>query len=400
MACEYYIGLMSGTSIDGIDAVLVQINEHKMQLVAQLALKWPTMTQNLLHSLCHKDQKNELEKAFEARLAIAHREAYAVEQLLKKANLQASDIIAIGSHGQTVRHMPHRHYSVQLDSGPYLANLSNIDTIFDFRMADLACDGQGAPLTPIFHQLLLGNEHKTTFILNLGGIANLTILENKELICGFDCGPANTLIDAMCKELFDCAYDKNGEIAKQGQINTIFFNDLCSYFADYLNKDYPKSTGRELFNIDAILNLLNNKINKYDIITTLSYFSCYCAVKDIKNYLKTKHPYNDNDNNTNEHNFELILCGGGAHNQYISTCFERELQQEKVKVLTSSHYNISEDFFEAQAFAYFAYLFVHGQNLDLKTITGAQKNSILGCLAPAANGYYSQIMRNYKSTNN
>lgn len=387
MSLEYYIGLMSGTSIDGIDAVLVQINKEQIQLIASYALKWPVMTQNLLHSLCHKDQSNELEKAFEARLAIAHREAYAVEQLLKKANLKASDIIAIGSHGQTVRHMPHRHYSVQLDSGPYLSNLTKIDTIFDFRMADLACDGQGAPLTPIFHQMLLGDDNKISFILNLGGIANLTILKHKQIVCGYDCGPANTLIDTACKEFFDCNYDKDGNFALQGTLNLKLFNELCEKFKDYLNASYPKSTGRELFNFEAISHLLTTNLNKYDIITTLSYFSCYCAIKDIKDYISKSKEQNST-------NFELILCGGGAHNKYITTCFNNELKDYQVTVLNSSYYNISEDFFEAQAFAYFAYLFVHGQSLNLKNITGAEHNTILGCLSPAPQGYYSKRVNN------
>lgn len=381
---EYYIGLMSGTSIDNIDGILIAIGKEGIDIVATCQESWPAMTANLLHALCQKSD-NELEKIYEASLAVAHREATLVRKLLKKANLEPGDITAIGSHGQTVRHHPDKHYSAQLDSGPFLANITEIDTVFDFRMADLANDGQGAPLTPVFHQLMLSQKGVYRFVLNLGGIANLTVINDKgQIVAGYDCGPANTLIDLACRELFDKPYDKGGKLAAKGKVDEKLITELFLRHQDFFYMSHPKSTGRELFNIKSIEKELklcrNGKYPKHDLIATLAAFSVRAAVNELMKFDSIEQPKRK----------ELVLCGGGANNPFIIDLFGRYLSKWNFKIERSSDLGIDVDYFEAQAFAYFAYLFVHGISLDLGSITGARKKSLLGCLAPSSQGFYAK----------
>lgn len=392
MKSEYYIGLMSGTSIDSLDGILIAINEGQIEILSTITLPWEQSVQKILHQLCKAGTTNELEVSYAMANEIAKHEALAVNQLINQAHLKSTEITAIGSHGQTIRHCPEQGFSVQLDNGPLLCALTNIDTIFNFRMADLAAHGQGAPLTPIFHQLLLQQEDRTRFILNLGGIANLTILQGKELICGYDCGPANTLIDLACRELFNQPYDKSGTFAKQGKLNPKILDNLYTRFKTYIDKPYPKSTGRELFNNEAIEEELQlaklGKINPYNLIHTLSEFTVIVACNEIRKYLK------QHDSLPNK---ELILCGGGAHNPFLFNSFKQKLQTSNITVYASDKFNIDIDYFEAQAFAYFAYLFTHQQPLELHKITGSNNLNILGCLAPAANGFFARSKNNHKT---
>lgn len=379
---KYYIGLMSGTSIDSLDGCICDFAEG-IKLIVKSSRKWKEDEGRLLHSLCQKSE-DELEKAARASNIIAKASAAVVRDLLDKASLKAEDIIAIGSHGQTVRHRPNLGFSVQLDNAPLTAALCNIDTVFNFRSADIANGGEGAPLTPLFHAQIFKDEKRTRYVLNLGGIANLTVIKpGGEVLCGFDCGPANTLSDLCCRLFFNCAYDPDGKFAYQGKIRV----EWLAYFLShpFLQKDPPKSTGREDFNADYIREYLLLCTQKqelvYDLIATLDEFTVLAAVNALRK-IRYKHDLPAGD---------LLLCGGGALNPFIVERFKQHLKQDDIEVKSTADFNVDVSILEAQSFAYFAKETIEGRSFDLSKITGSKQSVILGVIAPALEGHYRRM---------
>lgn len=376
---KYYIGLMSGTSIDGMDGCICDF-ENGVQMLAKASRRWEPEEAALLHSLCQKSD-DELEKSGEAANLIARASAYVVSTLLEKTSLKSEDIIAIGSHGQTVRHRPQRAYSIQLDNAPLTAHLCNIDTVSNFRSADLAAGGEGAPLTPIFHSHMFKDEKRSRYVLNLGGIANLTVMRPQgEILCGFDCGPANTLSDLSCRLLLNQSFDKDGACAYRGQIRMEWLSDFLRH--PFLQKEPPKSTGREDFNADYIREYLLLCTQKreliYDLIATLDEFTVLACVNAIR-HMRYKYNLPAGD---------LLLCGGGALNPYIVERFKYHLAHDEIDVLKTSDFGVDVSILEAQSFAYFAKAYVEATPLDLKNITGSKSLVILGEMALAFNGHY------------
>lgn len=376
---KYYIGLMSGTSIDSLDGCICDFAEGS-KLIAKSSRKWEKDESELLHSLCQKSD-DELEKAAMASNIIAKASAAVVGDLLEKASLKAEDIIAIGSHGQTVRHRPNLGFSIQLDNAPMTAALCNIDTVSNFRSADIANGGEGAPLTPLFHAQIFKDEKRPRYVLNLGGIANLTVIKpGGEVLCGFDCGPANTLSDLCCRLFFNCDYDFDGKFAYQGQIRVEWLAHFLSH--PFLQKDPPKSTGREDFNADYIreyLLLCTQKMELIcDLIATLDEFTVLAAVNALRK-IRYKHNLPAGD---------LLLCGGGALNPFIVERFKKHLKQDDIEVKLTSEFNVDVSILEAQSFAYFAKETIEGRSFDLSKITGSRLPVVLGVIAPALKGHY------------
>ena len=371
---EFYIGLMSGTSIDGIDGVLCAIEDGISTIIESSCCDYDDNTKALLHSLC-QSSNDEIEKLGVAKTNLARYEAKVVYDLLKKANLKSSDIIAIGSHGQTIRHRPEKGFSIQLDDGALLAALTKIDTICDFRSANIAQGGNGAPLTQAFHQIQFKDPTKNTFVLNLGGIANLTLIDKDgKVLQAYDCGPANTLIDTCCRMILKKPYDKDGLIAKAGTINQSLLQEYLD--CPYLKLPPPKSTGRETFNADFIKEELlvasqhPNFIN--DLIATLTEFTVLCCVNAIRQAI-FKFKLDSS---------RLIICGGGAYNPVIVSRIKKLLEKNEVQTLIADDLKVNSKLIEAHAFAYFAYKFVKREALDLKDSTNAKSNCVLGCLYP------------------
>ncbi len=374
---ELYIGLMSGTSIDGIDAALVEFDHGKSTIIASHSIDYDKETKELLHSLC-TPSNSEIDKSGVASVKIAEYEAKACLELLEKAQVKPQDIVAIGSHGQTVRHRPERHFSVQLDNGALLSALTGIDVICDFRSADLAHGGNGAPLAQAFHREQLGCDDMVSMVLNLGGISNLTVIGNDSthtILEAFDTGPANTLIDCACRMLLNIPYDKDGKFALQGKV-------LKGILGKYLNAPYlkrlpPKSTGREDFNPDFIKDELlfatQDPVFVTDLITTLTEFTVVVNINAIRQCLY-RHSIDK---------ARLILCGGGAYNPYIREGLKKALSKNNVEVLMAEEVGVNSKLLEAHTFAYFAYKFTHRECVDLGDSTGASTPSILGCLYPA-----------------
>ena len=386
MSDKLFIGVMSGTSIDSLDAALCRISQNSFKLIASHTIKWDESVHTLLHSLC-SSSSDEIEKMPLACNSIAEHEARVVTELLDKANISADKICAIGTHGQTVRHRPEQNFSLQLDNGPMVAAITGIDTIVNFRAADLANAGQGAPLTPIFHKLLLSKQGVNRFVLNLGGISNITALDDKGgILCGFDCGPANTLLDLCCREILHLDYDADAKVSSQGHVVDSILNELLQN--SYLSKPFPKSTGREDFNRNCIAPYLDmckaGRLAIEDLLYTLSVYTVKCVslhIEAIVNKYKL------------ERGGELVLCGGGALNPLIVRLFEKSMLDFDIKTYISQDFGIDASYLEAQAFAYFAYLFVSGIAPDIKDCTGATRPSILGCLCPATDGCYSRRLK-------
>ena len=437
-ACEYYIGLMSGTSIDGMDGVLVALtpDEHSLggvtlKTIATASLDWTDAGRHLLNQLCQPSHaKNNVVAVATARQVVAAQSSLVVAELLSKAKLSATDITAIGSHGQTVWHAPtpsasqhltaclppqdqlsqaqqeqfkhlHLGMSLQIDNGPLLAGSTGIDVVSDLRSADLAQGGQGAPLTQAFHHMIFGDPHKVRMVLNLGGIANLTVLDHGRLQAAYDTGPANTLIDLCCQTYAAQNFDRDGLLARSGKVNTAQLQLLLSdpYFA----QPAPKSTGRELFNAHYLKTKLGLQLSAAEfapqgktetimpavtnLIATLTEFTARTVSDQIVAQARQLTDPQDP--------IELIVCGGGAFNTYLMERIQALGQKSglKLTICNASDLGVDAKFIEAQAFAYFAYCMVHAQPLNLGQSTGALHPSILGSLSPALNGHYARTQR-------
>ena len=427
--CEHYIGLMSGTSIDSLDGVLVSITPEAqgvhLKTLATTTLDWKPEAKQLLNSLCNKEGKV-IDLAL-GRQLLAAQASIVVQHLLNKAQLKAKDVTAIGSHGQTIWHAPeqvspltarlkqclppvpevnalHLGLSLQIDNGPLIANSTEIDTVSDFRSADLAQGGQGAPLTQAFHQMIFGQQGKMRLVLNLGGIANLTVLgHDGQLITAYDTGPANTLIDLYCRHVVGCPYDQSGDFARAGKVDNARLKALldCEYFA----RPAPKSTGRELFNAHYLQEKLGLTLppvkslklpskctptqEQCDLIATLTEFTARTIRTQIcQQTIKAQRVAAD------EH-VDLIVCGGGVFNSYLLLRIKQLCAKQglSLDLHHSADFGVDPKFIEAQAFAYFAYCTVHALSLNLGTSTGAVAPSILGSLSPAPHGHYQRNVR-------
>ena len=381
MSKELYIGLMSGTSIDGLDACLIDMQNGKPEVIDVDSCKWSEAEAKALHDLC-QSSSDEIEKEGKACVFIAKKQAELVNHLLSKAELKNEDIIAIGTHGQTVRHRPKLRFSKQLDLGPLTAALTGIDTVVDFRAADLAAGGDGAPLTPAFHQMMLKHAYRDRYVLNLGGISNLTVIEKGgKVLAGFDCGPANTLLDLSCRVLFNEPYDKDAKIASTGRVRKDWLYELLTH--PYLKRDFPKSSGREDFNENTVkkyLNLVKNQeASGADLLATLCEYSVKAVIDEI---IKIKEHFK------NLKEGDLILCGGGAYNPLIKQRFEEYCRNLNLNVMLSDEVGIHPVYMEAEAFAWFTYMCINGKPIDLTHSTGAKYPTILGCLCPAPNGNF------------
>lgn len=364
----YFIGLMSGTSMDGLDAALVEMSAHKPRLVRSYMQTIPAPLRAQLEQLC-QPQAGELANYADADQAFAMLCATAVERLLQQAGLAAADIVAIGSHGQTVRHQPHapRPYTLQLGDPNRLAALTGIDVIADFRRLDMALGGEGAPLVPAFHQFLVANEHEPRALVNLGGIANVTWLPGAaEGVTGFDTGPANTLLDKWYQRHHPDAgygYDVNGAFAAQGRLQPALLEQLLS--APFFARQPPKSTGRDDFNLAWLQSMVPN-LDAYapaDVQHTLLHLTAKSLAQACKRFLPSVPK-------------RLYLCGGGALNPLLlQTC---QAYLPSTDVLSTAALGIEPEWLEAMAFAWLAWCHVNQQPGNLCAVTGARQPTVLG----------------------
>ena len=378
MASSYFIGLMSGTSLDGVDGVLVLIDdEGHLKVLAHDFAPFDHAFRSELLSL-NQSGTDELHRSALAGNAIARHYAEVVDALLHKTQLTAAQINAIGAHGQTVRHRPKEFdavearnlpaigYTVQLINPALLAELTGIDVVADFRSRDLAAGGQGAPLVPAFHQGVFAQPGRCVAVLNIGGIANLSVLKADGSVLGWDCGPGNALMDYWCARHTGQAFDHDGAWAASGQLHP----ELLLKMADesFLHKQPPKSTGRDLFNPAWLLqNLaLFENLKPADVQATLCTYTAYACSQDILRYAPDA--------------CQLVVCGGGALNGELIRQIKAHVPD--MPVLNSEVLGLPPLQVEAAAFAWLAFKTVHRQTSSLPSVTGARGARVLGAIYP------------------
>ncbi|MGF1689737.1 anhydro-N-acetylmuramic acid kinase [Photobacterium kagoshimensis] len=372
---EKYIGLMSGTSMDGVDAVIVEIDSTKTHLIESISFP---IGENLKRSLLEVclGQPTNLQTIGELDHRLGHLFADAVNALLAKAQIQPEEVCAIGSHGQTVFHAPECEYAftMQLGDANIISAKTGICTVADFRRKDMAFGGQGAPLVPAFHQQLFSSPDTSRVILNIGGISNITVLQPDQHVVGYDTGPGNMLMDAWIAQHHDQAFDKDAAWALTGAINTKLLTRLLT--EPFLALSAPKSTGRELFNLpwlqkhlDDLLTEEQRLISPQDVQATLVEFTAQTIANDVRTFT---HPTLPN---------ELLVCGGGVHNPLLITRLQAALPQWQI--LSTSERGVDSDNLEAMAFAWLAYRTLHHLPGNLPDVTGATHAITLGAIYPA-----------------
>ncbi|MDR2241085.1 MAG: anhydro-N-acetylmuramic acid kinase [Zoogloeaceae bacterium] len=358
-----YIGLMSGTSMDGVDAVLAEFSAPVPKLIATHYLPYP---QGLAERLLALQIPAENELHIAARLGIEVTRLYdqAIKALLGKTGADAAAIQAIGCHGQTVRHNPGEGYTLQLCNPALLAELSGIGVVADFRSRDIAAGGEGAPLVPAFHEAVFRSPAKHRVILNVGGIANVTDLNPRSATTGFDTGPGNVLLDAWTRLHTGQAFDADGAWAAAGQVNPRLLDALLGH--PYLALTPPKSCGREQFNLGWLESRLNADITAVDVQATLLEFTAGSVAAAIRRWCGVPD--------------ELVVCGGGAHNKTLLERLGTHLPQ--TRVFASDSLGIDADWVEAAAFAWLARQTLLGLPGNLPAVTGCKGARVLGAIYP------------------
>ncbi|MCF8000155.1 MAG: anhydro-N-acetylmuramic acid kinase [Methylovulum sp.] len=361
---EYYIGLMSGTSLDGIDAALVDFSHGHIRLIDFIYQPFSAELKAVIQQLSKPKTTLTLLDygALDSRLG--HLFAAAVLALLAKTELPSSAICAIGSHGQTVCHAPDNPwpFTLQIGDPNIIAEVTGITTIADFRRRDMAANGQGAPLVPAFHRAVFSHPQISRCIVNIGGIANITVLstEPKASIIGFDTGPGNTLMDQWIQRHQPCDYDVNGRWASGGTIKPELLQRLIQ--DDYFKLAAPKSTGKEYFSL-AWLEQQGSLVDwrPKDVQASL----CELTALSISQAVQVYAPACK----------ELLICGGGAHNDFLMTLIRQKMH---CPVLSTHAYGIHPDHVEAMAFAWLARQTHNKLTGNLKEVTGANQDVILG----------------------
>ena len=364
---QLFIGIMSGTSLDGVDAALVAFENEKCILQSTQFLPYPEEIKSQLLAL-HKPENNELEAACILGCRLADLYAKTTIELLKKAKVNAAEISAIGCHGQTIRHRPELGFTLQIGNNALLAELTNISVVGDFRSRDIAAGGQGAPLVPAFHQALFASKKINRAIVNIGGIANITYLAKNGDVLGFDSGPGNMLIDSWTKLKTGKDYDANGAWAASGVvIESLLTNMLAEpYFA----LPPPKSTGRDLFNDDWLKqHQLYPHLRPQDVARTLTALTAQ-SICDALNKCGGVD--------------EVYLCGGGAHNQLLFDAMQANIHADSGAAIisTTKALGIDVDWVEAVAFAWLAKQTIENKPSNLPAVTGAKGLRVLGAIYP------------------
>lgn len=371
MSERLFIGLMSGTSMDGVDGVIARFDgDGRPHLLASAHRPFDTVLRADLFAL-QAPGDNEIDREALAANRLAAVYAHCSQDLLDTAGVQPSDICAIGVHGQTIRHRPEQGYTRQTNNPARLAELTGIDVIGDFRSRDVAAGGQGAPLVPAFHAIVFGAPAQVRVICNIGGISNLSILRGRDAASGFDCGPGNALLDAWAEHHLGTAYDEDGRFAASGRVDDALLAHLLA--EPFFSEMPPKSTGRDLFN----RSWLNNRLAAFtalpaaDVQATLTALSARIIAKDVKRHAPECQT--------------LFICGGGAKNPVLMTMLEAALRAEHltdIQMETTDALGVDHQHVEALAFAWLAMRFQDRAPGNLPAVTGAAGARILGALYP------------------
>ncbi|KTD29625.1 MULTISPECIES: anhydro-N-acetylmuramic acid kinase [Legionella] len=361
---KLFIGLMSGTSMDGIDAALVDLSSSSF--IAGITRPYSLETKHYLNATLNNERTTL--KAYSQLNTLLGREfAHAALELMNTVHLPREAVQAIGSHGQTLCHdatadIP---YTVQLGCPHTIAELTGITVVADFRTRDLVVGGQGAPFAPLYHQALFKGCDFPLAVINVGGIANVTYLANETTVSGYDLGPGNCLMDAWIKRNLGHDYDENGLWASSGKIIAPLLDKMLA--DPYFQRKQPKSIGKEYFSLAWLESHLQPAYSVHDVQATLLMLTATAIAEGIKKEAQAPN--------------QLLICGGGAHNGALLTALTHLLP--KIKVNSTDSVHISPDFIEATMFAWLAEKTLNKIPLDLSQITGAKRTTILGAIYPA-----------------
>jgi len=372
MSSKQWIGLMSGTSMDAVDAALVSFDDGKIEVQGALSLPYPEQLRaRLLQAVRNRADPDELG---ELDTLVGQHFAETANQLIRQTDAHINDIQAIGSHGQTIRHQPSGNapFSMQIGSAAIITEKTGIATVCDFRSRDLAAGGQGAPLVPAFHRWLFQSSTQDRCILNLGGIANLTWLpaNGNAAITGFDTGPANALMDAWCYDQTGKHYDENGQWASEGEIHTELLESLLS--DAYFVKDAPKSTGKERFNLDW----LNTHLQRFDDLPAENVQRTLLQLT-ARSILQQLPPASGT--------MAIYACGGGTFNPLLMAELREGLGEGlgSAELKTTAELGLNPQWVEPVAFAWLARQTLLGLPGNIPSVTGAEGERILGAVYPA-----------------
>ncbi len=367
---HYFIGIMSGTSLDGVDTVIAHIKAGKTHLVAHHSHPFEPTLKTALTALIQSPLAVTLPQLGHTRTMLSRFYAKGVLEVLQKAALSDEDILAIGCHGQTLYHAPEDEnpFTLQLLDPAILAAETGIHVVSDFRAMDMALGGQGAPLVPPFHQscfedtLIAGSP--CVGVINLGGIANVTLFQPS--LCGFDTGPANTLMDTYCQHAFQCDFDENGSFAQSGTLDEALLKRLLE--DPFFTQAPPKSTGREYFNLAWLQKKLTPNTRREDVLNTLTELSAITVAEACKTSLP-------------EQTGTLLCAGGGAKNPYFMVRLAHHLAPFKLALL--DEVGMDAQHLEALAFAWLGAKRLCQQPSNATSVTGARQAASLGCVTLA-----------------
>jgi anhydro-N-acetylmuramic acid kinase len=360
---DLYIGLMSSTSVDGIDTVLVDFAGSFPLLIGSHYTAYPPQLRSKILGLCQQGE-NEIERLGELDVLLGNTFGQAINQLLTQHACDPALIKAIGSHGQTIRHSPHA-FTLQIGDPNVIAARTGITTIADFRRKDMAHGGQGAPLVPAFHQHILADHPANLSVVNIGGIANVTLLpQNKSAkVIGFDTGPGNILMDAWIDFNQHLPQDTRGEWAAKGNANPALLTQFLS--DSYFTQPLPKSTGREYFNLSWLKHHLASfpdPLSPIDIQATLAQLTASSILAAIQPHFSEG---------------EILICGGGIHNDHLMACLQSSARLN-FTINSTQKYGIDPDWVEAMAFAWLARQTLAHQSGNIPSVTGAARKCVLG----------------------
>jgi len=360
---QLYVGLMSGTSLDGVDASVVDFSADQAQVLAGVHLPFEPRLRAALLAL-NAPGSDEIHRAALLGVELAHRYATAAQAALADAGISAQQVAAIGCHGQTVRHRPELGYTVQIGNPALLAELSGIRVVADFRSRDVAAGGQGAPLAPAFHAFAFGSTEEDRAVVNLGGMANLTWLPCSRPVTGFDCGPGNCLMDLWAERHLGVPMDANGDWAAGGTVDQGL---LGRFLAEpYITAPPPKSTGRDLFNAEWLSAHGADTADPRVTQATLLEFSARCVSDALEQHCAGVR--------------RVIVCGGGVRNLALMQRLGRLCAP--VPVVSSQTCGLSPEWVEAVAFAWLAKMALEEAPANLPAVTGARGSRVLGAIYP------------------
>jgi anhydro-N-acetylmuramic acid kinase len=368
---QLFIGLMSGTSMDGVDAVLTDFSSEPPRLLATASRPLPAAMRQGLLALCSGGGADELGQLAQLDVEVGRLFGQAAMAVLKQAGIAATEIAAIGSHGQTVRHRPDAQppYTVQIGDPNTIAEHTGITTVADFRRRDMAAGGQGAPLVPAFHAAAFRSADEHRVVVNIGGIANITVLpaDPQQPVTGFDTGPGNVLLDAWIWANRGLGHDAEGRWAATGQIDGQLLEAMLN--DPFLRRKPPKSTGREHFNPSWLKNMLAGRmLDPNDVQATLAEYTARTIALAVDEHAHASE--------------RVLVCGGGAHNTDLMQRLQRCLPARAVQS-TAAH-GLEPDWVEAVAFAWLARQTLHRCAGNVAAVTGARHPVVLGGIYPGA----------------